>query len=219
MNRISLTLLAGVAVLSMASATQAADLLIQQPASPGFIDMGGSSGGWDGAYVGGFAGFGWGTVLDDDGVIGLDDDELDLSGWTVGATLGANFTVAPGFILGAAGDMAWANYNGYDDVTDFDYEVNWTGAYPRQGRLRRRRVHALRDRLVWLSPVPTGGDARRRQHPDAFRLDRRCGRRGCGRRQCVARPAVPLHRLRHWPTTTCRATRRSTSTPTRSPVA
>ena len=128
MNRISLTLLAGVAVLSMASATQAADLLIQQPASPGFIDMGGSSGGWDGAYVGGFVGFGWGTVLDDDGVIGLGDDEMDLSGWTVGATLGANFTVAPGFILGAAGDLAWANYNGYDDVTDFDYEVNWTGA-------------------------------------------------------------------------------------------
>lgn len=122
MTRISLTLLAGVAVLSMASATQAADLLIQQPASPGFIDMGGSSGGWDGAYVGGFAGFGWGTAVDDLG----NYDDVDLSGWTVGATVGANFTVMPGFILGAAGDIAWAGIGGFE--APVDYDINWTGS-------------------------------------------------------------------------------------------
>ena len=54
MNRFSLSLLAGVAVLSMASAASAADLLVrQQPSMPGFVDMG-SSGAWDGAYIGGF---------------------------------------------------------------------------------------------------------------------------------------------------------------------
>jgi opacity protein-like surface antigen len=127
MNRISLTLLAGAAVLSMASASHAADLLIQQPSMPGYVDMG--SGGWDGAYVGGFVGFGWGTVIDDDGGLGLDDDELGLSGWTIGATLGANFTVTPGLILGAAGDIAWTNVGGYDDGTDLDFDVNWTGSF------------------------------------------------------------------------------------------
>ena len=124
MNRFSLTLLAGVAVLSMVSAASAADLLIQQPSMPGFVDMG-STGGWDGAYVGGFVGFGWGTATDDGAdLLGAD---LDLSGWTVGATLGANFTVAPGFVLGAAGDLAWAGVGGFEAPSQ-DFDVNWTGS-------------------------------------------------------------------------------------------
>lgn len=126
MNRFSLTLLAGVAVLSMVSAASAADLLIQQPSMPGFVDMG-STGGWDGAYVGGFVGFGWGTLSEDPAVV-LTGTELDLSGWTAGATVGANFTVAPGFVLGAAGDIAWSGISGYDTVANVDYDINWTGS-------------------------------------------------------------------------------------------
>lgn len=126
MNRFSLTLLAGVAVLSMASAASAADLLVQQPSMPGFVDMGGG-GGWDGAYVGGFVGYGFGTLSEDPNVL-LTDTELDLSGWTVGGTVGANFTVAPGFILGAAGDIAWSNISGYDAGATLDYDINWTGS-------------------------------------------------------------------------------------------
>lgn len=129
MNRFSLTLLAGVAVLSMASAASAADLLVrQQPSMPGFVDMG-SSGGWDGAYIGGFVGYGWGTASND-AVDLLSASELDLSGWTVGATLGANFTVAPGFILGAAGDLAWNGIGGYDGGVNpgVDVDMNWNGA-------------------------------------------------------------------------------------------
>lgn len=127
MNRFSLSLLAGVAVLSMASAASAADLLVRdQPSMPGFVDMG-SSGAWDGAYVGGFVGYGWGT-LHDDAVATLSSSELDLSGWTVGATLGANFTVAQGFVLGAAGDIAWSGISGYDTGTNVDYDINWTGS-------------------------------------------------------------------------------------------
>lgn len=131
MNRISLTLLAGVAALSMASAAQSADLLIQQPAMPGFVDMGGS-GGWDGAYIGGFFGYGFGTLTDTDGDLplpGLDDDELGLSGWTLGASLGANFTVTPGLVLGAVGDIAWSDISGYDADTDLNFDVNWTGSF------------------------------------------------------------------------------------------
>ena len=130
MNRFSLSLLAGVAVLSMASAASAADLLVRdQPSMPGFVDMG-SSGAWDGAYVGGFVGYGWGTASQDptDALFG-DADDLDLTGWTVGATLGANFTVAQGFVLGAAGDIAWAGIGGYDVSEAVDFDVNWTGAF------------------------------------------------------------------------------------------
>lgn len=130
MNRFSLSLLAGVAVLSMASAASAADLLVrEQPSMPGFVDMGGG-GGWDGAYVGGFVGYGFGTAKQDaaDALFAV-DDELDLSGWTVGATLGANFTVAQGFILGAAGDIAWAGIGGYESVNGVDYDINWTGSF------------------------------------------------------------------------------------------
>lgn len=126
MNRLSLTLLAGAAVLSMASAASAADLLVQQPSMPGFVDMG-SSGAWDGAYVGGFVGYGWGTVSEDPANL-LSSTELDLSGWTAGATVGANFTVAQGFVLGAAGDIAWSGISGYDTVTNVDYDINWTGS-------------------------------------------------------------------------------------------
>lgn len=126
MNRFSLTLVAGAAVLSMASAASAADLLVQQPSLPGFVDMG-SSGGWDGAYVGGFAGYGWGTLNEDPAFL-LSSTELDLSGWTVGATAGANFTVAQGFVLGAAGDIAWSGISGYDTVNNVDYDINWTGS-------------------------------------------------------------------------------------------
>lgn len=127
MNRISITLLAGVALLSMATAAHAADLLVGSPAQSygGYTSP---SGGWDGTYVGGFVGYGWGTVVDDTGTIGLDDGQLSLSGWTIGATLGANFTVTPGFVLGAAGDLAWSGIGGYDNDTDLSYDVNWTGS-------------------------------------------------------------------------------------------
>lgn len=124
MNRFSLTLLAGVAVLSMASAASAADLLVrQQPSMPGFVDMG-SSGGWDGAYIGGFVGYGWGTAADGAGFL---TNDMDLSGWTAGATLGANFTVTQGFVLGAAGDLAWAGIGGFEAPSN-DVDINWTGS-------------------------------------------------------------------------------------------
>ena len=114
MNRISLLLLAGAATLVSASAASAADLLVNQPA-PSYGDfVGTSAGGWDGAYVGGFVGFGWGTAAD--GVAPVFSEDVDLSGWTVGAKLGANFTVAPGFILGAEGDVAWSGIGGSDAI-------------------------------------------------------------------------------------------------------
>ena len=127
MNRISLLILAGAATLVSASAASAADLLINQPAPSYGNDFGGSTGAWDGAYVGGFLGYGWGTLAaEDNNVIGVTD--LDLSGWTVGAKLGANFSVGSGLVLGAEGDVAWAGIGGYDDVNDTDFDINWTSS-------------------------------------------------------------------------------------------
>jgi opacity protein-like surface antigen len=127
MNRISLLILAGAATLMSASAASAADLLINQPAPSYGGDFGGSTGGWDGAYIGGFIGYGWGTLAGDDfDVIGV--PEIDLSGWTVGAKLGANFSVGSGIVLGAEGDVAWAAIGGYDDVNDADFDINWTSS-------------------------------------------------------------------------------------------
>ena len=129
MNRISLLILAGAATLMSASAASAADLLINQPAPSYGGDFGGSTGGWDGAYVGAFLGYGWGTMADEDGNILNDaNDETDLSGWTVGAKLGANFSVGSGIVLGAEGDVAWAGIGGYDEDADVDFDINWTSS-------------------------------------------------------------------------------------------
>ncbi|MBK8085575.1 MAG: porin family protein [Devosia sp.] len=126
MKRISLSLLASAATLALLLPAQAADLLIQQPSMPGYIDMGG--GGWDGAYIGGFVGYGWGTATDDTSNLGLPSDELDASGWLIGANLGANFTVGSGLVLGAVGDIAWSGINGYDAGSDVDLDINWMGS-------------------------------------------------------------------------------------------
>ncbi|WP_417309411.1 outer membrane protein [Devosia sp.] len=129
MNRISTLLTAGATILMTASAASAADLLVNGPA-PSYNDYGGYStsvGAWDGAYVGAFFGYGWGTLMDDDADL-LDSDELGLDGWTLGATLGANFTVGGGFVLGAAGDVAWSGIDGYDSGEGVDYDINWTSS-------------------------------------------------------------------------------------------
>jgi opacity protein-like surface antigen len=132
MNRIPLLLLAGAATLAAASAASAADLLVNQPApsySGGYSSSGGA---WDGAYIGGFIGYGWGTLTDEDGNILLaPGDETDLSGWTAGVKLGANFSVGSGLVLGAEGDVAWSGIGGFNsDATPsgVDFDINWTSS-------------------------------------------------------------------------------------------
>jgi opacity protein-like surface antigen len=129
MNRISLLLLAGAATLMAAPAAHAADLLVNQ-AAPSYSDFGGgSTGSWDGAYVGGFIGYGWGTLADEDGIIlSTAPNETDLSGWTAGATLGANFSVGSGIVLGAAGDVAWSGIGGFNNDDTIDFDINWTSS-------------------------------------------------------------------------------------------
>jgi outer membrane immunogenic protein len=131
MNRISIALLASVAVLGFASTTLAADLIVEAPAMPGIVE---SSGSWDGAYIGAFAGYGWGTAdhIPDGGPCDPDGCDVDMSGWLLGVTAGANFTVGSGFVLGVAGDIAWSNIEGTDDfgfpVDEVSNGVDWEGS-------------------------------------------------------------------------------------------
>jgi len=135
MNRITLALLAGVAAIGVASASQAADLIVDTTpiVTPGVVQTGGN---WDGAYVGAFVGYGWGTVSDEtDTPIGLTDDELDVTGWKVGATVGADFTLSEALVAGIVADIAWNNMNGDQTVGDiaYSYDLNWSGSV--RGRL------------------------------------------------------------------------------------
>jgi len=130
MNRIVFTLLAGVAALGFASSTYAADLIIEAPEMPGIVEV--SSGDWDGPYVGVFGGYGWGTAdhIADVGPCAPDGCDVDMSGWLLGVTAGANFTVSSGFILGIAGDIAWSNVEGTEDsnVGEISNGVDWEGS-------------------------------------------------------------------------------------------
>lgn len=118
MNRIALTLLAGVATLGFVSSSHAADLIIESPVSPGIVDV---SGNWDGVYIGVFGGYAAGSLYE--------DLSNDLSGWLVGATVGANFTLTNGIVAGVVGDIAWSDIA----VDGIDAQLDWVGSI--RGRL------------------------------------------------------------------------------------
>jgi len=131
MNRTILTLLAGVAALGFASSTYAADLIVDAPMAPDYSAPAG--GNWDGVYVGAFAGYGWGTLNDEEGYWFNPGDEYDADGWLVGVTAGANFTVSEAIVAGIAGDIAWSDMGGELSGGDFTYNTNWQGSI--RGRL------------------------------------------------------------------------------------
>ena len=55
-----------------------------------------------------------------------------ISGWLLGVTAGANFTVGGSFVLGVAGDIAWSNVSGTDYfgpiIGDAENTINWEGS-------------------------------------------------------------------------------------------
>jgi outer membrane immunogenic protein len=132
MKRIALALLAGVAAVGVASASQAADLMIDP--APVYMAPVASGGNWDGAYIGAFAGYGWGTLTELSDVFAPEGTDYDMSGWLLGATAGANFTISEALVAGIVGDIAWANIGGEnDDFAPLEYNINWVGSL--RGRL------------------------------------------------------------------------------------
>lgn len=127
MKRIAIALLATAVGVGLMSSAYAADLIVSEPEPVGVVDVGGN---WDGPYVGVFAGYGWGKVEETDTTnLGFPDDVLDLSGWLLGATVGANFS-SGGVVFGVAADLAWsdvgAEWTDITGVTTFD--VDWTAS-------------------------------------------------------------------------------------------
>lgn len=133
----ALSLLVGTAAFGAATAASAADLVISQPlVQDGYVDVGGN---WDGVYMGGFVGYGWGTADDvyDWLILESGTAAFDLSGLLAGVALGANFTVTDGIVAGVVGDLAWSGITGEDFSTDAvreaAFDVNWLGSV--RGRL------------------------------------------------------------------------------------
>lgn len=122
MIRFTISLLAGVAALGFASSAFAADLIVDEPAMPGVVA---ASGNWDGAYIGVFGGYGAATFTDDEEEYFGD---VDATGYLLGITAGANFSLSEGIVGGVVGDVAWSNMDGYDSNYDSNINVNWLGS-------------------------------------------------------------------------------------------
>lgn len=130
MTRFTISLLTGVAVLGFASTTFAADLIVDEPAAmPGVVA---ASGNWDGAYIGVFGGYGWGTFSDndEDGYFYTDDYKQDAPGWLLGVDVGYNFSLGGGLVAGVVADAAWSNQSGTSEwpvETTIDWQASLRG--------------------------------------------------------------------------------------------
>jgi outer membrane immunogenic protein len=133
MNRFAIALLAGVAGVSLVSAASAADLIISEPEAPAPIIVD-TAGNWDGAFIGAFAGYGWGTLSDELPYFVTDaESEHEGEGWQAGVTAGYNFTVSEALVAGIVADVAWADINGENTTDGLEYNTDWTGSI--RGRL------------------------------------------------------------------------------------
>lgn len=121
MKSIFAAMLTSAFALGLAPA-MAADLIIEDAVSAqGVVEVGGS---WEGVYLGTFLGGAVGSISEVDGV-----EEHDISGWLVGAAVGANFYLTDNVVAGIVGDIAWSNIVDDGDEAGFD----WVGSL--RGRL------------------------------------------------------------------------------------
>jgi outer membrane immunogenic protein len=129
--KLTRVLLSSAAVIVMAGAAQAADLIVMDAApmavAPAAHD-------WSGPYVGVNVGGGMGTVdwtgnyfFEDDTLAGTDEGAFDMSGWTIGVNAGANAQFG-NFVLGIDGDIDWTNISGEgpaSDSSDIIADLDW----------------------------------------------------------------------------------------------
>lgn len=127
MKRITTALLATVAAAGLMSSAYAADLIIEEPAEVGVVDVGGN---WDGAYIGASIGGAWGTQAGEyDDSWDYFDESFELSGWLAGIQAGANVQM-DSFVLGIEGDISWSDISGDSSDLSDDYlytNVDWVG--------------------------------------------------------------------------------------------
>ena len=127
MNRFAIALLAGVAGVSVMSSAFAADLIISEPA-PAVGVVSTSGGNWDGLFLGAFAGYGWGTLTDEDGYFDPAGTEYDPTGWQVGVAAGVNLTLSEAIVAGLVADIAWSDLRGDFGGGDLTSKTDWQGS-------------------------------------------------------------------------------------------
>lgn len=119
--------LGGLALAATMSSAVAADLIVDEPIYEAAIA---AAYDWNGGYVGGFVGYGWGESFFDFSPEDDIDAPVEITGWLVGVTAGANFQ-SGAFVLGVEGDIAWSDIAGAAGCPDGGFEcttdIHWLG--------------------------------------------------------------------------------------------
>ncbi|QFY62966.1 porin family protein (plasmid) [Rhizobium grahamii] len=136
---------ASLTALSISTSAFAADAVDQIPAPPVATDA--SSFTWDGFYLGGITGYGWGTGK----VVGLGSDSFD--GWRLGGFTGYNWQFSNGFVAGVEGDL---NY----DWSDKDYGGGTKLKSGFSGSARARAGYAIDHTLIYAAGGWTATNAK-----------------------------------------------------------
>ena len=85
---------------------------------------------WNGFYLGGNVGYGWGTrnqiTTDPTGAV-VGAGSVNPSGWLGGGQIGYNWVVAPSWLLGIEGDFSFANFGDIQNtpVANGNSRANW----------------------------------------------------------------------------------------------
>lgn len=142
---LTLGLLASIAATSV----MAADLIVEEDVA---VEAMAAAHDWNGAYIGGFVGYGAG-----DAIWGNTFNDLDVpvSGFLAGVTAGANFQM-DSFVLGVEGDVAWSGIGGTvvcpNPAFDCSTDINWLST------LRGRAGFAADAALLYVTAGLAVGD-------------------------------------------------------------
>lgn len=121
--KIAQVLLLGVAAATISSATQAADLIIEEPA----VIAATSAVDWSGFYAGAHIGYGSGTMLLDGVIIDPSDEEQPVDGFFGGVQLGYNVQLDT-VVFGVQTDLSLSAIASNEDGGGADDTVDWLGS-------------------------------------------------------------------------------------------
>jgi outer membrane immunogenic protein len=115
------------ALLAVTGSAAAADLTMTAPPAPA---MAAPSNWWDGAYIGAFAAYGWGTVNVDPSSVGTPPTSYSDSGFQLGVQGGYNFHLSDSIVAGVGADLAWDHLAGTATIGAATVSTarNWSGS-------------------------------------------------------------------------------------------
>lgn len=137
-----LALLAGTAVIALASTAVSAADLPSRYAAPAPVVVAAPVFTWTGFYVGVNAGYGW-NINDDDVVVGSVTYEVDDEGGFIGGgQVGYNYQISS-FVIGAEADIQYADIGGDNDfggILDDGDNESWFGTVRARGGVAFHRA-------------------------------------------------------------------------------